>query len=306
MKVSIVSPVFNEEEIVESFIDELLEICLNLELDFEIILVDDGSRDSTWKIISQIAEKTPNLKAVRLARNYGKDTAMYTGLEQVIASEVVVILDSDLQHPPVIIKDLLTKVKAGNEIVYAVKSVRPSESSFSYYSATVFYAILALIHRNITPLKTDFMAFTNFTRISILKCENRNLPLKVAMLILNPKSSTIKYTPRDRISGSSRWTTRKRFVLGMKLLFSYSAITKPFLFSGFIFSILFCIIWGTSLFLQMLKEDLGFNQITLLCSQIFLSLIILTPGVIQALWSMKSSYFKTQVEIRQICTSRIE
>ena len=113
---SIIVPLYNEEESVEMLLSELLEICKEFEFPYEIIFVDDGSTDSTWEIIEGLKEKVSPLKAIRFRRNYGQTSAMVAGFDHA-SGEIIVCMDGDLQNDPSDIPRLLTKIEEGYDIV---------------------------------------------------------------------------------------------------------------------------------------------------------------------------------------------
>jgi len=290
MKVSIVSPVFNESKVIKTFINELCSVCEKQRINYEIYLVDDGSTDDTWKIISNLARKIPRLTAIRLMRNYGKDAALFVGLQNIKKTDFVITLDSDLQHPPQLLPDLLERITKGFEIVYAVKTSRPSESAFSTFMAKLLYGLLSKLHKDITCMKTDFMVFTNNMRLSILSFENRNFPLKGAILILNPKAAWVGYKPKNRLNERTRWTFSKKFALAIKLLFSFSA--KPIALIFCTALVLFLVAIG--LIFQVLYQVVTENALPGFATIIILQLISLASILFSLVIGFTYTYFTFQ------------
>ncbi|WP_446809137.1 glycosyltransferase family 2 protein [Methylomonas sp. 2BW1-5-20] len=124
---SVVIPAYNESIGIERAVTEIISILLGCETEWEIVVVDDGSRDDTYQKICRLAQSEPRIKAISLSRNFGKEAALFAGLEHA-AGEAVITIDADLQHPPILIPDLLEKWKQGAQIVHAVKRVRNRES----------------------------------------------------------------------------------------------------------------------------------------------------------------------------------
>jgi len=116
VRLSIVVPLYNEEESVERLVAEVLRVAQSFPFEYELILVDDGSTDGTWEIIERLKESTPPLRAVRLRRNYGQTSAMVAGFEQA-RGEIIVTMDGDLQNDPADIPMLLEKIEEGFDIV---------------------------------------------------------------------------------------------------------------------------------------------------------------------------------------------
>ncbi len=306
MKVSIVSPVHNEESVVSVFVDELLDACQRIEIDYEIVLVDDGSTDDTWEVIAERTKREPKLRAIRLLRNYGKDAAIFAGLQSIEQSNFVLTLDSDLQHPPSLVKTLLQTIQEGPDIVYAVKTIRTSESVLSRFGAKFLYRTLSLLHKDITPLKTDFMVFTSYTLSLLLSFENRDIPLKGAILSLKLNSKSIGYVPRERFSGSTQWTVTKKLGLAAKLIFSFSAKPITLIFSTALGLLLLSVVFSLQVFSQVLQENAlpGFATVILLQLMSLIAILIsLMIGFTYTYLSFKSTYLKNTVMVRERISS---
>ena len=114
--VSIVIPLFNEDESVEKLVDNLIENLEKIEFTYEIILVDDGSEDKTWEIIESLKKSTPHLRGLKFRRNYGQTSAMVAGFDYALG-EIIVTMDGDLQNDPSDIPALLEKIEEGYDIV---------------------------------------------------------------------------------------------------------------------------------------------------------------------------------------------
>ena len=125
--ISVVAPVYNEEECIKEYVDQTVNILKKNYLNYELILVDDGSNDNTTKIIEQILKEKGNIRLILLSRNYGREIAMSAGLDTAIG-DYVVIMDSDLQDNPHIIPKLIDKAVEGFDVVYAARSNRKGES----------------------------------------------------------------------------------------------------------------------------------------------------------------------------------
>src|SRR5580704_10242212 len=117
--VSLVIPCFNEQEVLPLLIERVHAAAANWGVNYEVILVDDGSRDRTWELLTEWNRRDPRWKLVRLARNFGHQTALWTGLQQA-RGEVIAVLDADLQDPPEILPQFFAKWLEGFDVVYAV------------------------------------------------------------------------------------------------------------------------------------------------------------------------------------------
>ena len=129
---SIVVPCFNEESNIEQLINELVPVLKNLNLNYEIIFVDDGSKDNTFLLIKNISEKNKNISGISLSRNFGHQVAIMAGLQQ-SKGDVVIMMDADLQHPPQIIPKLIAEYEKGFDIVNTKRLETKGESSFKIF-----------------------------------------------------------------------------------------------------------------------------------------------------------------------------
>jgi len=123
MKLSVVSPVYNEEECVQELCRRLLDVLPALADDFEIVLVDDGSRDRSWETIRRLGEQSRQVKGVRFSRNFGHHYAISAGIDH-SSGDWIVVMDSDLQDPPEAIAGLLAKASEGYDVVLARRANR--------------------------------------------------------------------------------------------------------------------------------------------------------------------------------------
>lgn len=117
-KISIVVPCFNEEEVIEMFYKELMKVINQLKdkYSYEIVFIDDGSKDNTLKILKDLRKENENIKIISFSRNFGKESAIYAGLSN-STGELVVLMDSDLQHPPKTILEMLEEINNGYDVV---------------------------------------------------------------------------------------------------------------------------------------------------------------------------------------------
>src|ERR1019366_1574034 len=141
---SIVAPVFNEAETLPHFYERVAHIMEDIGETFEIVLVNDGSRDKTYAIMKELHEKDARVRVVDFSRNFGHQIAISAGLDYA-QGDAVVILDSDLQDPPEVIPELIARWKDGAEVVYAQRATRKGETFFKLATAAAFYRLIRRI-----------------------------------------------------------------------------------------------------------------------------------------------------------------
>ena len=141
-KLSIVIPMYYEEEVVNECYTRLEKVVTNLEgYEYEIIFVNDGSKDKTLELLTEIAKENKNVKIVSFSRNFGHQAAVTAGLKEV-TGDVILIIDADLQDPPELIPDMLKLWEEGNEVIYGERKSREGESKFKLFTASMFYKTL--------------------------------------------------------------------------------------------------------------------------------------------------------------------
>ena len=141
-KISVIIPMYNEELVIEECYKRLKENITKLKkYDYELIFINDGSKDKTLEKIKELAKQDTNLKIVSLSRNFGHQAAVTAGLKEV-TGDAIVIIDADLQDPPESIPDMLKLWEAGNEVIYGKRKSRKGESHFKLFTAKMFYKTL--------------------------------------------------------------------------------------------------------------------------------------------------------------------
>src|SRR5205823_5969406 len=138
---SIVIPIHDEEESFPALVSELRALMDRLDGAAEAVLVDDGSRDGSYELMTEANRRDPRFKMVQLSRNFGQQVAITAGLD-LASGDAVIVMDADLQDPPEVILDMIARWREGYEVVYAVRERREGESSFKRATATVFYRLL--------------------------------------------------------------------------------------------------------------------------------------------------------------------
>lgn len=187
---------------------------------FELIVVDDGSRDRTAGIVAGLAAIDPRVKLLRLSRNWGHQTALTAGLDRA-SGDAVVCLDGDLQDPPEVIGELLERWRAGADVVYAVRRSRAGESRFKLSSARWFYRTLGRLSD--TPVQADAGDFRLLDRRAldaVLAMRERNRYLRGMTVWVGYDQASVAYDREARTAGTTKYTVRRM------LRFSFDAITS--------------------------------------------------------------------------------
>lgn len=219
---SVVAPCYNEEETLHAFIERVTATCERTGQPYEIVLVNDGSRDGTWQKISELTTRHPAVVGVNLARNYGHQLAASAGLS-LARGERVVLIDADLQDPPELILDMMTLMDQGFEVVYAKRRKRASESAFKLATASAFYRILASMSDVKIPTDVgDFRMMSRrvLDRLNAMPEQDRFIRGMVAWL--GGRQTELLYDRDARYAGETGYTLPKMLRLAMAGLTSFS------------------------------------------------------------------------------------
>jgi glycosyltransferase involved in cell wall biosynthesis len=236
VRISCIVPVYNEEAVAEAFFSQLQALLHTLTNHFEIVVVDDGSRDSTVAKLTQLPSSY-NIKLLALSRNFGKENALTAGLEH-CSGDVAIILDSDFQHPLETIPTFLNHWAEGYEMVYGIRENRDNESSFKRNFAKLFYWIMAKITKIDIPNNAgDFRLLDRKVVNSLNQFQERSRFMKGLYAWVGFKRIAVPFKVQDRAAGKSSWGLGRLTELAITGITSFSDIPlRVWGFVGFIIS----------------------------------------------------------------------
>ena len=222
MRLSLVVPVFNEEAAIPIFVQAVLSYAPLQNYEIEIVFVDDGSRDNTAEVARSLAARSKAVKLVQLTRNFGKEAALFAGLERA-AGDVVIPMDVDLQDPIEVIPEMLKKWHAGAEVVLAKRIDRSSDGHFKRRTAQLFYHIHNHISSTrIEPNVGDFRLISRPVLQQIIQLPERNLFMKGVLSWVGGKTEIVEYQRPPRSAGTSKFNTWKLWNLALEGITSFS------------------------------------------------------------------------------------
>ena len=245
-KITIVVPMYNEEKVVEECYKKLK---INLEkiekYDYEIIFINDGSRDKTLEILESKAQSDKKIKIISFSRNFGHQSAVSAGLQNV-TGDVVIIIDADLQDPPELIPDMLKLWEQGNDIVYGKRIKREGENLFKLFSAKMFYKVLKSLSDVDIPADTGDFRLIDRKVVDIVNTfPEHNKFFRGLFSWVGYKQIPYEYERKERFAGKTKYPLRKMLKLASDGIISFS--TKPLRLVGvfglisILVSILLCI-----------------------------------------------------------------
>ncbi|EEI71136.1 MAG: glycosyltransferase family 2 protein [Lentilactobacillus hilgardii] len=221
--VSIVLPVFNEEQGIERTIDTLEAFISNQPQEFELIFVDDGSKDKSVALITEAQKLHRNIKIVQFSRNFGHQLAITAGIRYT-SGDAVVVMDADLQDPPSVIVEMIKKWKEGAEVVYGKRVSRDGETFFKKITAAIFYRTLRKITSINIPLDTGDFRLMDRKVVHELSKMNETDPYVRGMVSwVGFNQASVEYERQERIAGESKYPLSKMIRLAMDGVTSFSA-----------------------------------------------------------------------------------
>jgi polyisoprenyl-phosphate glycosyltransferase len=228
-KYSIVVPVYNEEESFPDLVKRLSEVMDLLDGPAEVVLVDDGSRDSSYQLMLEANRQDPRFKVLQLSRNFGHQVAITAGMD-VASGQAVIIMDADLQDPPQVILEMAAKWQEGYEVVYAVREQREGETMFKKTTATLFYSLLRRMADIEQPVDVgDFRLVDRKALDAFLQMRERNRYVRGMFSWIGFRQAAVPYTRASRHAGRSKYPLRKMLRLASDGLVGFS--TAPLRFA---------------------------------------------------------------------------
>lgn len=202
---SVIIPAFNEELNIEKTAKTVLSLLKNEEIPCELIFIDDGSKDKTYEKICHCAKENPEIKGISFSRNFGKESAIYAGLENA-KGDCAVVLDCDLQFPPEKMIEMYKLWKDGFEIIEGVKLDRGNESLFYKTFAKSFYKIMSYFIGVDMQSTSDFKLIDRKVIDTLLALPERNTFFRALSFWSGFKSTQVEFQVRDRENGESKWS----------------------------------------------------------------------------------------------------
>lgn len=223
MTYSIVAPIYNEEGNIDELYQRIREVMDTTGEDWELVTVNDGSRDRSRKLLENYAAQDPRVKVVNFARNFGHQTAVTAGMHYT-SGDAVVLIDADLQDPPELILEMIAKWREGYEVVYAVRKERKGESLFKRLTAGLFYRLIFRITDVNIPLDTGDFRLMDRAVVDVLNAmPEHNRFIRGMTSWVGFRQTGVEYVREERHWGETKYPLRKmiRFALDAITSFSY-------------------------------------------------------------------------------------
>lgn len=206
-RLSVVLPAYNEEESVPLAADVIGNLLTRAGIDHELIFVNDGSRDHTWRAIQEVAARRPQVRGIRFSRNFGKEAAIFAGLAQA-RGDCCVVLDCDLQHPPEKILEMYSLWQQGWQVVEGIKVSRGKESPLHTLAAKTFYRFLSGATRLDMSHASDFKLLDRRAVDVLVAMREKNAFFRALSSWIGFDTTQVEFEVQPRAAGQSKWSLR--------------------------------------------------------------------------------------------------
>jgi glycosyltransferase involved in cell wall biosynthesis len=221
---SVVVPCYNEQESIHACHEKLTEVLSALQASYEIVYVDDGSRDKTSELLEQIHARDPHVVVVRLSRNFGHQPAVTAGLSTSMG-QAVVIIDADLQDPPELIPEMVKLWRSGYKVVYGIRRTRDGETPFKLWTAKAFYRVINSLSDVEIPVDTgDFRLIDRIVVNVFLQMPERHRLLRGMWSWIGFSQVGLPYQRAPRFAGETKYPLRKMLGLALDGIVSFSVV----------------------------------------------------------------------------------
>jgi glycosyltransferase involved in cell wall biosynthesis len=220
--VALVVPLFNEEGNIKFLVAAIRAVFINLPYTYNILLVDDGSRDKSLEVVREIAKEDDRVKFISFSRNFGHQNALKAGLDNA-DGDCVISLDADMQHPPSLIPEMLRKWEEGYDVVYTVRKEGADISRFKKKSSSAFYQLLNWLSEVDVEIGTPDFRLISKQVVEVIRSLNEyDLFFRGLVKWVGFKQIAIEYEQEERLSGKSKYTLKKMFRFALQGITSFS------------------------------------------------------------------------------------
>lgn len=277
---SIVIPAYNEEKMILKTTEVVSGIMEREKIPFELVFVNDGSRDQTWEMIEKAAEKNTHVTGIRFSRNFGKESAIFAGLANA-EGDCIAVMDCDLQHPPKTLVEMYRLWEQGYEVVEGVKRSRGKESVLHRASAGMFYKIMSKAVQIDMSRASDFKLMDRKAVEALLSMPERNAFFRALSSWVGYRTTSVEFDVQERTEGESKWSTWSLIKYAVRNIVGFSSAPLQMITVAGVLTLFFAIVLGIqSLVKYFCGHALeGFTTVILLLL-IIGSLIMLSLGII--------------------------
>lgn len=277
---SVIIPAYNEQEMIPITAAAIANILEQAEIPYELLFVNDGSKDNSWQCIEESANQNVNIRGLNFSRNFGKESAMFAGLSEA-AGDCVVVIDCDLQHPPEKIVEMYRLWQEGYEVIEGVKSSRGKESPMHTFAASCFYKLIGSAAGFDMSRASDFKLLDRKAVNVLLNMKEKNAFFRALSSWVGFKTTEVPFEVQEREAGESKWSVGALIKYAVSNITSFSAAPMQIVtFLGMIMLVLSVVLGAIAIGQKISGVALG-GFTTVIIIQLFTgSIIMISLGII--------------------------
>ena len=277
---SVILPSYNEEKMIPVAAETVSRILSDARIDHELLFVDDGSRDKTWEEIEAAAKGDPRVVGIHFSRNFGKEAAMFAGLEQA-RGDCCVVIDCDLQHPPEKIVEMYRLWEEGYEVVEGIKEDRGEETGLHKFAANRFYGLISKATGLNMADSSDFKLLDRKVVDALNQMPERNVFFRALSFWVGFQRTSVSYRVQERTAGESKWSTRSLIKYAINNIGSFSSAPLHIVTVLGVLMLITALVFGVVALVQkILGVAIGGFTTVILLLLFASSLIMISLGII--------------------------
>ncbi len=278
--ISVIIPAFREEKMIRQTAETIAGILQREAIPYELLFIDDGSTDATWQEIQEASARDDNVRGIHFSRNFGKEAAMFAGLEKA-RGDCCVVIDCDLQHPPEKIVEMVRLWEQGYEVVEGIKEDRGEETGAHRFAAKSFYALISRAVGWDMSSASDFKLLDRKVVDTLNAMPERNVFFRALSYWVGYKKTEVTYRVQERTVGESKWSTRALIRYAITNITSFSAVPLHSITLLGILMLAIAVIFSLITLVQKLSGQAAEGFTTVILLLLFTgSLVMLSLGVI--------------------------
>ena len=276
---SVIIPAYNEEKCIKSAYNAIYSLLSENNIECELIFIDDGSQDQTYKVITELAKEKENVTGLHFSRNFGKESAISAGLAAA-TGDAAVVIDCDLQHPPEKIIEMYRLWEQGYEIVEGIKSDRGQEKKLHSMGAKIFYSVISHMAGFDMANSSDFKLLDRKVIDVLNKMPERGFFRAISYWVGYNKA-TVEYVVNDRVDGESKWSTKALVKYAVSNISAYSTAPMQIVTALGVIMLVISVIFGVWALIDKIVGRALEGMTTVLIITIFIgSIIMISLGII--------------------------
>lgn len=240
---TVVIPSYNEEANIERAVEVIGTVLKEASIEYELVFVSDGSKDKTFALVKELSEKDSHVQGIQFSRNFGKESAVFAGLE-VAKGDCVAVIDCDLQHPPRTLVEMYKLWEEGYEVVEGIKSSRGKESLIHKMFVGIFYGIMSKLMKIDMNSTSDFKLLDRKVVDALLSLTEKNTFFRALSFWVGFKSTSVSFEVQERTAGESKWSFFGLVRYAISNTTSFTTAPLQFITFTGVVSIIFSIIVG--------------------------------------------------------------